>query len=194
MRFASTGRRAPAVDLQTALLQALAPDDGLYMPAQLVAFPEDEVRALRGAVLQEIARVVMRHLIGDEVPDAALRRIVDEALDFPIPLVRLDERLYVLELFHGPTLAFKDIGARIMARLVAHYRSQNGRVLTVLVATSGDTGGAVAHAFHCMPGIRVVILFPRGHVSASTTGVGFTSSVAKHGSDTQPLSSVTVTE
>lgn len=166
MRFASTGCRAPAVDLRTALLQALAPDDGLYMPAQLVAFGEDEVRALRAAPLQEIGRVVMRHLIGDEVPDAALRRIVDEALDFSIPLVRLDERLYVLELFHGPTLAFKDIGVRIMARLVAHYRSQNERVLTVLVATSGDTGGAVAHAFHGMPGIRVVILFPRGRVSA----------------------------
>lgn len=121
---------------------------------------------MRGAPLQHTALTVARHLFGNELEPAVLQRIIRDALDFPIPLVPVTERVYALELFHGPTLAFKDVGARFMARLLAAFHADADRPLTLLVATSGDTGGAVAHAFLGVPNTRVVVLYPEGRVSA----------------------------
>lgn len=165
MRFVSTGGRAPPVDFRAALESGLAPDGGLYMPSPLEPLAHEPIESIRGASLPETAYTVLRHVLGDDVPHDALRRITQHALDFPIPLVHLHERVYVLELFHGPTLAFKDVGARCMAGFTTHFRSAGDPPLTVLVATSGDTGGAVAHAFLNLPGIRVVVLYPRHGVS-----------------------------
>ena len=161
MRFVSTRGRAPAVSFREALLNGLAPDGGLYLPASFDGPPPE---ALRGASLVEIGQLVGAALIGDEIPAAALSRILAEALNFPLPLVSLGDGLFVLELFHGPTFAFKDIGARVMARLMAHVNDAD-RPLTILVATSGDTGSAVAQAFFGVPGTHVVVLFPEGAVT-----------------------------
>lgn len=165
MRFVSTAGRAPPANLRTALFDGLAPDGGLYQPASLEMLPDAAVSRLIGTTLHDTALILARHLMGDELDEDRLASIVEGALDFPIPLKRLDDRTFVLELFHGPTLAFKDVGARFMARLVAAFRPESEPPLTVLTATSGDTGGAVASAFLDLPGIRVVVLYPEGQVS-----------------------------
>lgn len=165
MRFVSTAGRAPPANLRTALFDGLAPDGGLYQPASLEMLPDAAVSRLIGTTLHDTALLLARHLMGDELDEDRLASIVEGALDFPIPLKRLDDRTFVLELFHGPTLAFKDVGARFMARLVAAFRPESEPPLTVLTATSGDTGGAVASAFLDLPGIRVVVLYPEGQVS-----------------------------
>lgn len=167
MRFVSTRGRAAPADLRTALFRGPAPDGGLYVPSALPRLSPGELRALRGASFQETAVALGRRLLGDAPGEEALRRIVRDALDFPVPLAEVGEGSRALELFHGPTLAFKDVGARFMARLVEHFHGWSGeaRTVTVLVATSGDTGGAVAHAFHGVPGTRTVVLFPEGRVS-----------------------------
>lgn len=165
MRFVSTAGRAPPASLRTALFDGLAPDGGLYQPASLEMLPDAAVSRLIGTTLHDTALLLARHLMGDELDEDRLASIVEGALDFPIPLKRLDDRTFVLELFHGPTLAFKDVGARFMARLVAAFRPESEPPLTVLTATSGDTGGAVASAFLDLPGIRVVVLYPEGQVS-----------------------------
>ncbi len=165
MRFVSTAGRARPANLRTALFEGLAPDGGLYQPASLEMLPDAAVSRLIGTTLHDTALILARHLMGDELDEDRLASIVEGALDFPIPLKRLDDRTFVLELFHGPTLAFKDVGARFMARLVAAFRPESDPPLTVLTATSGDTGGAVASAFLDLPGIRVVVLYPEGQVS-----------------------------
>ena len=165
MRFVSTAGRAPPANLRTALFDGLAPDGGLYQPASLEMLPDAALSRLIGATLHDTALLLARHLMGDELDEDRLASIVEGALDFQIPLKRLDDRTFVLELFHGPTLAFKDVGARFMARLMAAFRSESDPPLTVLTATSGDTGGAVASAFLDVPGIRVVVLYPEGQVS-----------------------------
>lgn len=168
MRFLSTGGRAPAVSLGVALRQGLAPDGGLYLPETLPPLPESFFNTLPGTPLVATATAVLRQLLGEEIPASELAALVAEALDFEIPLVPLTERIWVLELFHGPTLAFKDVGARFLARLLARTPpdgDERGGELTVLVATSGDTGGAVAQAFWGVAGTRVVILYPHGQVS-----------------------------
>ena len=114
----------------------------------------------------EIGFRVSRHLLGEDVPEDDLRELVYDAINFPAPVVQLDERRYVLELFHGPSLAFKDFGARFMSRLMGYFNRAEDRQLVILVATSGDTGGAVAAGFYQTPGIEVVILYPKGKVSA----------------------------
>ena len=134
------------------------------MPERLAPLPGDLVQGLRGVDAITSGLVVARHLLGDELPEDALRGAVEAALGFPLPLVPLGPRTHVLELFHGPTLAFKDVGARFMAHLMSRLH-QEARPLTVLVATSGDTGGAVARAFFGLPRTRVVVLFPEGRVS-----------------------------
>ena len=155
--------------LATALRDGLAPDGGLYVPTALPPFTPGELDALRGRPLADVAAALLAPLVADALPAARLRALLADALDFPIPLVTLAPGLALLELFHGPTLAFKDIGARTMARLLAalpgEAGSGDGPPLTVLVATSGDTGGAVAHAFHGVAGTRVVVLYPDGQVS-----------------------------
>ncbi len=135
------------------------------MPEPLVPLPPSAVEALTGSSLDQTAAVVGQHLLGDQLESEIIAEVLRDGLGFPIPLVRLEEGLYVLELFHGPTAAFKDVAARIMARLMALLRDEAEGTLTVLTATSGDTGGAVAHAFHGVQGTRVVILYPRGRVS-----------------------------
>ena len=164
--FESTTGRSPPVDFATALLTGLAPDGGLYTPRALEPLDRDVILRFRDMALPEIAAFVLHHLLADELAADVLSGITERALDFGVPLVRLDDRTFVLELFHGPTLAFKDVGARCMAQCTAILRPDTDKDLTVLVATSGDTGGAVAHAFYGMPGTRVVVLFPRGRVSA----------------------------
>ncbi len=164
MRLVSTEGRAGPVSFREALFSGLAPDGGLFTPERLTPLSATEIDALRGADPVRCGLAVARHLLGDELDDSLLESAVREALGFPLPLVPLGARARVLELFHGPTLAFKDVGARFMARLMSGLR-RSGPALTVMVATSGDTGGAVAHAFLGLPGTRVVVLFPEGQVS-----------------------------
>ena len=167
MTFVSTrSPQANPVTLAEAVQRGLAPDGGLYVPASISAMPPEAFEALRGATLPEVATSLIGPLVGDTFSTEALGLLMASALDFPVPLVPLSPGLWMLELFHGPTLAFKDVGARTMARwLAAVTDSRDRRPLTVLVATSGDTGGAVAQAFHGVPGTRVVVLYPRGRVS-----------------------------
>ena len=159
MRFVSTAGQAPAASLQEALFAGPAPDGGLYVPETLPTMTPPV-----GGSLDDTAFTVARSLFADDIADDVLESIVRESLDFDIPLVPLDDGdgIHSLELFHGPTHAFKDVGARFMARLMLHFLD---REATVLVATSGDTGSAVAHAFFGLDDIRVVVLFPRGKVS-----------------------------
>jgi threonine synthase len=161
----STRGQSPSVPFRQAVAAGLAPDGGLYVPATLPAQPGEWWQALRGASFGEVSRAMAAVLVGAEFDAAELDTLLTDALDFPIPIVRLDDRLSVVELFHGPTFAFKDIGARVLARFLSRVNDDDGRPLTILVATSGDTGSAVAHAFLGVPGTRVVVLYPRGQVS-----------------------------
>ena len=163
MKWISTRRSSPAVPFIDALFAGTAPDGGLYFPERFEPLPPATLDALRSAELVEIASIVGTHLLKDEITRTALEPLVREALDFPIPLVQVSERAWVLELFHGPTRAFKDVGARVQARLLHHFT--DGTPLTILVATSGDTGSAVAQAFHGVPDTRVVVLYPEGQVT-----------------------------
>jgi threonine synthase len=167
MKFRSTLRRSPEVSLRDAVLSGSAPDGGLYMPVAMPHLPADFLRRLPALSFTEIAQQVGALFVGKEIPSQVLIKIVTEAFDFPVPLMAVGERLHILELFHGPTLAFKDFGARFMARLMGHFVQESGKQLTVIVATSGDTGSAVAQAFLGVSGIRVVILYPTGRVSGA---------------------------
>jgi threonine synthase len=161
MRFVSTRGRSPAVSFREAMFGGLAPDGGLYVPERIAPIA---IHDLAGASLTEIAEAVIAPYLAGEVASHTLASLVRDALNFPIPLVQIGEQFWALELFHGPTYAFKDVGARVMARILARFATP-GAPLTVLVATSGDTGGAVAQAFHGVAGTRVVVLFPEGQVS-----------------------------
>jgi threonine synthase len=158
VQFISTRHNSPPVSFGTALFEGLAPDGGLYVPDALPAFA---MRDLTGASLAELGAEIAARFVGGELPRSALDRLIASALNFPVPLVSLDGDISVLELFHGPTFAFKDVGARVMARLMAALNAAD-RPLTILVATSGDTGSAVAQAFSGLSGTRVVVLFPLG--------------------------------
>jgi threonine synthase len=161
MNWVSTRGSSPPVPFIDALFAGTAPDGGLYMPERLDPLPAGTVDSLRGVV--DIGTRVGSHLLRDEITPEALRPLIAEALDFPIPLVPVTDRVWALELFHGPTMAFKDVGARVQARLLHHFT--DGTPLTILVATSGDTGSAVAQAFHRVPDTRVFVLYPEGQVS-----------------------------
>jgi threonine synthase len=165
MKFRSTLRRSPEVSLRDAVLSGSAPDGGLYMPVDIPRLPAAFFQRLPSLSFPEIALEVGALFTAGEIPPEVLRTIVMEAFDFPVPLIAVGERLHILELFHGPTLAFKDFGARFMARLMGYFVEESGKQLTVIVATSGDTGSAVAQAFLGVSGIRVVILYPAGRVS-----------------------------
>ncbi len=165
MRYHSTNNPAHRVDLKEAILRSLPPDNGLYMPDTLPVLGDDFWRIWRDLSFQEIGYAVAEAFFGEDVPEDALAGIVDGTLEFDAPVVSLAEHDHILELFHGPTLAFKDFGARFMARLMGWLTRDEDRELTVLVATSGDTGGAVASAFHHVEGTRVFILYPKGKVS-----------------------------
>ncbi len=160
----STRGKAPAVSLRQAIVAGLAPDGGLYVPQRLSRLPDAWWERQRGRSFQDVAVAVALEIAGDEFEPDTLEGIVRDALNFPVPIVELGDRLSVLELFHGPTFAFKDFGARTLARLMS-YLNAGAAPLTVLVATSGDTGGAVAQAFFGVERTRVVVLYPEGQVS-----------------------------
>src|SRR5438309_2238887 len=165
MRYRSTSRKAPLSSLRGAVLRGLAPDGGLYMPAEIARHSAEELEEFRKLPFTEVCFRVVKPFATPDVPEEVLWQIVSEAINFPVRLVSLSPGLHILELFHGPTLAFKDFGARFMARLMGYFVRGESRPLTVLVATSGDTGSAVAHGFLGVPGIRVVILYPSKRIS-----------------------------
>ena len=160
MMYYSTNGRAPRADLRKAVVKGLAEDRGLYMPERIPQLPKD---FLRGSFV-ETSCVVADAFFGEDIPADELHRIVEETLAFDCPLVEVEPGIYALELFHGPTLAFKDVGARFMARMLRHFTDGAGDI-NVLVATSGDTGSAVANGFLGVDGIRVFVLYPKGKVS-----------------------------
>jgi threonine synthase len=165
MRYYSTKDTTRPFSLRDAVLMGLPPDNGLFMPERIPVLPSPMIKAMRSMSLPEIASIVAKAWFGDELPAADLETMCRQAYPFDTPLVRLRDQTCLLELFHGPTLAFKDVGARFMARLMAYLNRDENQKLTILVATSGDTGSAVASGFWRVPGIEVVILYPSGKVS-----------------------------
>lgn len=166
MRLASTTGTGPAVSFEEAARRGIPADGGLYLPVTLPAFSREEIEGLRRKEFPDIAFAVARLLLGDEIPDVELERIVRRSMTFPVPLDPVSSDVSVLELFHGPTLAFKDFGARFMAATLAYFTRGENTESTILVATSGDTGSAVGYGFAGVEGFRVVILYPSGRVSS----------------------------
>jgi len=166
MKLYSTHRLSPEVNFREAIFQGLPPDNGLYMPSEIPALPQAFWDNVENLSFNEIAIAVSEALLGEDIPETDLETLIHSALDFEAPAVRLEEDLYCLELFHGPSMAFKDFGARFMAAAMSYFLRQSGQTLNILVATSGDTGGAVAQGFYRVPGISVTILYPKGKVSA----------------------------
>ena len=164
MMYYSTNGKAPRADLRKAVVKGLAEDRGLYMPERIPQLPETFFRTLGDRNFVENSLEVAKAFFGEDIPVEELSCIVSETLCFDCPLREVEPGIYALELFHGPTLAFKDVGARFMARLLRHFTSGEGQV-NVLVATSGDTGSAVANGFLGVDGIRVFVLYPKGKVS-----------------------------
>lgn len=165
MRFYSTHDTSRFASLKEAVLEGLAANNGLYMPEAIPAFDTHFFESLHEMSFREMALAVAAKFIGDDIPRAALENIVDHTLSFDAPLVTVEDNISALELFHGPTLAFKDFGARFMSQLLGYFAAQVRRDIVILVATSGDTGSAVANGFLSVPGIRVVVLYPSGKVS-----------------------------
>lgn len=165
MKLYSTNNADNIVGFQEAVFQSLPKDKGLYMPIELPVMSEDWLNSFENFSFQEIAKDVCYELLKDDFSKDDLDKIVDEVISFPAPLNFLEKDLAVLELFHGPSFAFKDFGARFMSRVMAHFSKKEDQLLDVLVATSGDTGGAVALGFLGVEGTRVTILYPKGKVS-----------------------------
>jgi len=165
MNYYSLNHRSPNVDFREAAIRGQAPDKGLYFPGQVNTLPGEFIEGLKQLSPEEIAYKVLAPYVDGSIPEAELRRIVKETIAFDIPLVKVTENIWSLELFHGPTLAFKDVGARFMSRCLGYFARERKEKLVVLVATSGDTGGAVANGFYDVPGVDVVILYPSGKVS-----------------------------
>jgi len=163
--YYSTADRSHKVALKEAVLKGMPPDSGLYLPESLPIMPDKFFKDLPEMTFQSLSYEIAKALLGDDLPSEVLQEIIAEALNFETPLVNLSEKIKILELFHGPTLAFKDVGARFMSRLMAHFIRNDNRKLTILVATSGDTGSAVANGFFQVPGIDVVVLYPAGKIS-----------------------------
>ncbi len=165
MKYYSTNTQSPVVDFKEATIKGQAPDKGLYFPEQIPQVDTELFQKIESFSNEEIAFRVIRPYVGDTIAEEKLFAIVKETVNFPIPLVKLNDTISTLELFHGPTLAFKDVGARFMSRCLGHFVKDKSRKITVLVATSGDTGGAVANGFYDVEGIEVIILYPSGKVS-----------------------------
>jgi threonine synthase len=166
MRLQSITNSGTTVSFGEAVDLGIAADGGLFMPVNIPLLRSGFLDVIDSLSFQEIAFNVARSLLETEIPDSDLQRIVEDSITFPTPLHDLDEQTSLLELFHGPTLAFKDFGARFMARTVAYLHRNDSREISILVATSGDTGSAVAHGFHNVKGIHVCLLYPSGRVSA----------------------------
>ena len=165
MKFYSTSNKQHQVSLSEAVIRGLAPDNGLYMPETIPALPQAFINTLDTKSFKEIALGVSRNLLGDDLPEQELKRIIDHTIQFDAPLTEIEKNIFALELFHGPTMAFKDFGARFMSQLLGYFAKQEKKEIVILVATSGDTGSAVANGFLGVKGTRVIVLYPAGKVS-----------------------------
>jgi len=165
MKFYSLNHEAPKVSFQEAVVNGIAPDRGLYFPENISPLPSDFFQNIEKYSNTEIAYALIKQFVGDEIPEKDLKEIIEETLSFDFPLVEIEKDIFSLELFHGPTMAFKDVGARFMARCLSYFNRDKTNELIVLVATSGDTGGAVASGFLGVKGVQVIILYPSGKVS-----------------------------
>lgn len=165
MNYYSLNHRAPNATFKDAVIKGLAPDKGLYFPESISPLPKSFWDNIDNLSYSEIAFETIKQFVSPEIPEAILKTIVEETLSFDFPVVKLNNHISTLELFHGPTMAFKDVGARFMARCLGYFNKNNTNEVTVLVATSGDTGGAVANGFLGVKGVNVVILYPSGKVS-----------------------------
>lgn len=165
MKYFSTNNSNHKVSLAEAIIKGLAPDNGLYMPERIPVLSEELIQKLPEMSFQEIGYAVISALFSEDLSESQIKELVDHTLTFDAPLVQVEEDVYSLELFHGPTLAFKDFGARFCSKLMSMLVEKSSRTLRVLVATSGDTGSAVANGFLGLEGVEVVILFPKGKVS-----------------------------
>lgn len=165
MRFHSILRQSPSVTFREAVFSGLAPDGSLYIPEYIPVFPKKIIDNLQQYSLREIGIEVAKLFI-DDIPLNVIETIFHRAFSFPIPLRQVDENIFLLELFHGPTLAFKDVGARFLAETLSFFLQQEQKSLSIIVATSGDTGSAVAHGFFKVPNINVFILYPSKKISA----------------------------
>ncbi len=165
MQFYSTNSQNKKVDLKEAVLKGLAEDNGLYMPEQIPVINKSFFDDIKNKSLQEIGFEVLKPFFCPDIPEDEFKALVEDALNFEIPVVEVSRNKYALELFHGPTLAFKDVGARFMARILSNFVSGQDKDINILVATSGDTGSAVANGFYKVPGINVFVLYPKGLVS-----------------------------
>ncbi len=166
MKYYSLNHNAPKVSFEEAVIQGLATDRGLYFPESITPLKADFFENIENLSNEEIAYEAIKQFVGDEIPTETLKQIITETLCFNFPTVKVEDNIYALELYHGPTMAFKDVGARFMSRCVAYFnKDQKDSKNTVLVATSGDTGGAVASGFLGVQGVEVIILYPSGKVS-----------------------------
>ncbi|MBO7437925.1 MAG: threonine synthase [Bacteroidaceae bacterium] len=165
MKYYSTNHKSSDVTLRDAVVRGLAPDRGLYMPERLNKLSKEFFDSIDRMTFQEMSFEVAKAFFGEDIPEADLKKIVYDTLSFPTPVVKVDDNIYSLELFHGPTLAFKDVGARFMARLLGYFNKEERQLVNVLVATSGDTGSAVANGFLGVEGVHVYVLYPKGKVS-----------------------------
>ncbi len=165
MNFYSLNKRAPKIPFSTAVIKGIAPDRGLYFPEEIKPLSNSFFEQIEHLSNHEIAFQAIHQFVSTDIPDIVLKEILENILDFDFPLVDIEEDLAALELFHGPTMAFKDVGARFMAQCLGYFSQGNDSEITVLVATSGDTGGAVANGFLGVKGVNVVILYPSGKVS-----------------------------
>src|SRR4028119_1842746 len=164
MLFYSTNDNTLRADFREATIKGQAPDKGLYFPVTIPELPRDFFGSITSYSREEIAYRVIKPYVKESIPDAELTTIIAETINFDFPLVEIDQKISSLELFHGPTLAFKDVGARFMSRCLGYFVRDEKQRITVLVATSGDTGGAVANGFYNVDGVDVVILYPTGKV------------------------------
>ncbi len=165
MRFYSTNNKNHTADLKTAVLKGLAPDKGLYMPESIPVLPKSFWDWVPGKSMGEIGFEILKHFFCPDIPEDKFKAMVEDAFNFPVPVVNVNDRISSLELFHGPTLAFKDVGARFLARVMSYFADFGGKPINVLAATSGDTGSAVANGFLGVPNVYVHILYPSGLVS-----------------------------
>lgn len=165
MRLYSTKGQSPEVSFKEAIFKGLPDDNGLFMPKTFPKLDKTFIDTLSEKSFQDISFAIAKVLIGDEINDKDLRAIIEDAINFDAPVINIHDNIYALELFHGPTLAFKDFGGRFMSRVMSHFLQNEDKEINILVATSGDTGSAVAQGFFKVPGIKVTILYPKGKVS-----------------------------
>jgi threonine synthase len=166
MQYYSLNNQSPKTSFKEATIKGQAPDKGLYFPEAIPSLSKKFIEDINQYAKEEIAFKIIQPYVGDEIPEIRLNEIISETINFDFPLVKISDDIFSLELFHGPTLAFKDVGARFMSRCLGYFVKNNDKRITVLVATSGDTGGAVANGFYNVDGINVVILYPSGKVSS----------------------------